>query len=183
MIHFVQLSCSLLIAYIHPLGQVLPLGEILNKSFIFVCDSSLNIWSTIFEIQYLIIVSSGFPGGSDSKESPCNSGNPGLIPGSGRSPGEGNGNPLQYSCLENSMDREVWWATVHGVAESDSTEQLALHTSLHCIFRLKPPHLLVHLFCTCSINIQFNSSTSLSSYECILVCHWSLSLLKYKCFN
>ena len=65
-----------------------------------------------------------------------------------------------------------------GVAESDSTEQLALHTSLHCIFRLKPPHLLVHLFCTCSINIQFNSSTSLSSYECILVCHWSLSLLK-----
>ena len=47
----------------------------------------------------------GFPGGSDGKESACNVGDPGLIPGSGRSPGEGNGNPLQYSCLENFMDR------------------------------------------------------------------------------
>ena len=48
----------------------------------------------------------GFPGGSDSKESACNAGDPGMIPGLGRSPGEGNGNTLQYSCLENSMDRE-----------------------------------------------------------------------------
>ena len=48
----------------------------------------------------------------------------GLIPESGRSPGEGNGNPLQYSCLENSMDRGAWWATVHVSAESDVTEQL-----------------------------------------------------------
>ena len=54
---------------------------------------------------------SGFPGGSDSKESACNAGDPGLIPRSGRSPGEGNGNPLQDSCLENPMDRGAWWAT------------------------------------------------------------------------
>ena len=61
----------------------------------------------------------GFPGGvSDGKESAYNSGDPGLIPGSGRSPGEGNGNPLQYPCLENSMDRGAWWATVHGVTKS-----------------------------------------------------------------
>ena len=62
----------------------------------------------------------GFPGGSDGKESVSNAGDPGLIPGSGRSPGEGNGNPLQYSCLENSLDRGAWWATVHGVAKSQT---------------------------------------------------------------
>ena len=60
----------------------------------------------------------GFPGGSDGKESACNAADPGLIPESRRSPGEGNGNPLQYSCLENSMDGGTWWATVHGVAKS-----------------------------------------------------------------
>ena len=59
-----------------------------------------------------------FPGGSDAKESACNAGDPGLIPGSGRSPGEGNGKPLQYSCQENSMDGGASWATVHGVAKS-----------------------------------------------------------------
>ena len=59
-----------------------------------------------------------FPGGSDGKVSACNAGDPDSIPGSGRSPGEGNGTPLQYSCLENPMDREAWWATVHGVAKS-----------------------------------------------------------------
>ena len=60
----------------------------------------------------------GFPGGSEGKASACDAGDPGLIPGSGRSPGEGNGNPLQYSCLENPMDRGARWATVHGVAKS-----------------------------------------------------------------
>ena len=58
----------------------------------------------------------GFPGGSADKESTCNAGDLGSIPGLGRSPGEGNGNPLQYSCLENLMDRGAWQATVHGVA-------------------------------------------------------------------
>ena len=57
-----------------------------------------------------------FPGGSDGKESACSAGDPGLIPESRRSPGEGNGYPLQYSCLENPMDRGAWRATVHGVA-------------------------------------------------------------------
>ena len=60
----------------------------------------------------------GFPGGSDSKVSACNAGDLGLIPGSGSSQGEGNGNPLQYSCLENPMDRGASWATVPGVAKS-----------------------------------------------------------------
>ena len=60
----------------------------------------------------------GFPGGSDGKGSACNAGDPGLIPGFGRSPGEGNGNTLQYSCLGNPMDRGAWWATVHGFRKS-----------------------------------------------------------------
>ena len=65
-----------------------------------------------------------FPGGSDGKESACSAGDPGFIPGLGRSLGEGNGNPLQYSCLGNPMDRD-WWATVHGVAKSQT--QLNTH--------------------------------------------------------
>ena len=60
------------------------------------------------------------PGGSDGKESACNAGDMSLIPGLERSPGEGNDYPLQYSCLENSMDRRDWWATVHGVAQSQT---------------------------------------------------------------
>ena len=59
-----------------------------------------------------------FPGGSNGEESACNAGDPGLIPGAGRFPGEGYGNPFQYSCLENSVDRGAWWATVHGVTKS-----------------------------------------------------------------
>ena len=60
----------------------------------------------------------GFPGGSEGKASAYNAGNLGLIPGLGRSPGEGNGIPLQYCCLKNPMDGEAWQATVHGVAKS-----------------------------------------------------------------
>ena len=60
----------------------------------------------------------GFPGGSDDKESTCNAGDPSSIPGLGRSIGEKNSNPFQYSCLENSMDRGAWQATVYGVAKS-----------------------------------------------------------------
>ena len=60
------------------------------------------------------------PGGSDGKASSCEAGEPGSIPGLGRSPGEENGNPFQYSCLENSMDRGAWQATVHGIANSQT---------------------------------------------------------------
>ena len=65
--------------------------------------------------QIFLMFDKNVPDGSDSKESACNMGNLGLIPGSRRSPGEGNGNPFQYSCLENSMDRGAWQATVQRV--------------------------------------------------------------------
>ena len=68
----------------------------------------------------------GFPGGSEDKASACIAGDWGWIPESGRSSGEGNGYPLQYSCLENSMNRGAWQATVYGVAESDTTKWLSL---------------------------------------------------------
>ena len=74
----------------------------------------------------------GFPGDSGGKESACNAGDPGLIPGLGRSPGEGNGYLLQDSCLKNSMDRGAWWAIVHGVAKSRT--RLSDFTSLYVCF-------------------------------------------------
>ena len=70
----------------------------------------------------LSISISGLLGVSNGKESACNAGNMGLTPGPGRFPGEDNGYPFQYSCLENPMDRGAWWATVSGVTESDMTE-------------------------------------------------------------
>ena len=69
-------------------------------------------------------------GGSEVKASACYAGDLGSIPGSGRFPGEGNGNPLQYSCLENPMDGGAWWATVHGVAKSQTRLSDFIH-SLH----------------------------------------------------
>ena len=68
------------------------------------------------------------PGGSEVKASACNAGDLGSIPGLGRSPGEGNGNPLQYSCLENPMDGGAWWATVYGVAKNRTWLSKRLNT-------------------------------------------------------
>ena len=75
----------------------------------------INKYPYFYYTDLAIVLDVGLPGCSVGKESACNAGDLGLIPGSGRSPEEGNGNPLQYSCLENPMDREAWRATVHGV--------------------------------------------------------------------
>ena len=86
----------------------------------------------------------GFPGGSEVKASAWNVGDLGSIPGWGRFPGEGNGNPLQYSCLENPMDGGAWWATVHRVARSQ--KRLSNFTSLQVrIPRLKSKFLPIFL--------------------------------------
>ena len=76
----------------------------------------------------------GFPDRSVGKESACNAGDPGSVPGLGRSPGEGNGNPLQYSCLENPMDRGAWQAIVHRVARV--RQELATKPPLRLLIRL-----------------------------------------------
>ena len=73
---------------------------------------------TCFLNTYIYTEILGFLGGSDGEESACSAGDLGLIPGLRRSPGEGNGNPLQYYCLETCMDRGTWWATIHEVAKS-----------------------------------------------------------------
>ena len=94
------------------------------------CHSALPIFIALFTCDvhthacildyHLSSPTRGFPGVSDSKESACNVGDLGSVLGLGRSPGEENGNPFQYSCLENFMDREAWWATVCGVTKSQA---------------------------------------------------------------
>ena len=88
-------------------------------------------FQTMFFSGYIIFLwIYNFPRGSDGKESACSAGDLGAMPGLGRSLGEGNGNPLQYSCLENPMDRGGWWAAVHEIAELDMTEVTNTFTSL-----------------------------------------------------
>ena len=81
------------------------------RSSLFSTSSAILVISCLFDNSYS---DRGFPGGAEVKASACNVGDLGSIPGLGRSPGEGNGNPLQYSCLENPVDGGAWWATVHG---------------------------------------------------------------------
>ena len=107
-----------------------------------VVPSGEGIWSHAYTIDVFtflcIFYTSGFPGGSDGKESTLNVGNPSLIPESGRSPGEGNGNQLQYSCLENSTDRGAWWAIVHGVTKSPAQlNDSHTHTHTHTLSLLQ----------------------------------------------
>ena len=121
-----------------------------NFSFIghakaFDCVDHSKLWKILKEMGILdhLTCLLGFPGGSEVKASACNVGDLGLIPGSGRSLGEWNGNPLQYSCLENPLDGGAWWAIVHGVTKSQT--QLSDFTS-----HQQPWNLVVFLTFHCS---------------------------------
>ena len=94
--------------------------------FYLLCSQVLSIIPFSVWNWKLVYPSVGFPSGSDSKESACNAGAPGLVPGVGRSPGEGNGYPFGYSCLENSMDRGGWRDWVQGITKLDMIEWLTL---------------------------------------------------------
>ena len=96
--------------------------------------------------QTVVIVILGFPGGPDGKASAHNVGDPGSIPGLGRSAGEGNGSLLQYPCLENPMDRGAWWAAVHGIAKSwTRLKRLCMHALQSQVCTL--PLLTFFFFC------------------------------------
>ena len=92
------------------------------------------IFKYCFYLKYI-----GFPGGSEGKESACHAEDPGSIPGSGRSLGKENGYPLQYSCLDNSMDRRAWQATVHGIAKSCTWLSSSLTNTTYQSLGLKVP--------------------------------------------
>ena len=105
----------------------------MGRSLITLC---LSIYTYMCVYAFLHIYM-GFPGSSAGKESTCNAGDPGSTPGLGRFPRGGHRNPLQYSCLENSMDRGAWKATVHGVAKSQMAERLSTqhtHTYIYLNF-------------------------------------------------
>ena len=105
-------SQALILIFIQHLTCYLGTALLLSISFSRVCIFPLKLFCA------LLVTHLGFPGGSDDKESACNAGDAGSIPGLGRSPGEGNGDPLHCFCLKNPMDGGAWWATVHGVTKS-----------------------------------------------------------------
>ena len=122
----------------------------------------------------------GFPGGSEVKASTYNAGDLGLIPGSRRSPGKGNGNPLQYSCLENPMDGGAWWATVHGLqrVRHDWATSLSLLDIMekNWEFRNKPIHLWsIDFWQECQIY-----SMAMNSLLTDVAGHWTSPMQKNK---
>ena len=98
----------------------------------------------------------GFPGGSDGKESTCNSGDLGSIPGLGRSPGEGHSNSVQYFCLENPMDRGAWWATVQGLQRVRHNWSNLIHT-----------HTVIYLTYYCKMRKWRKSIESYINWNCM----------------
>ena len=144
------------------------------------CQCQDDLIFTPLTSGYLKVM--GFPGGSDGKESACHVEDPGLIPGLGRCPGEGNGYPLQYSCLENPMDRGAWQATVHGgCKESDTTDTNTFNKGYSNIFQKcmshfkmeyrnkRPQKAAVFFFYTMTVNTE-------TEIPCFCLCYRLLRL-------
>ena len=123
---------------------MLPLLLLGISGLLFIYQEVSRLWSkSVVQNKVVVITDAisglgkgkqvlGFPDGSVVKNLPANTGDSGLIPGSGRPPREGNGNPLPYSCLENPMDRGTWWAAVYGVTDSDTTEYTQMSFTASC---------------------------------------------------
>ena len=123
---------------------MLPLLLLGISGLLFIYQEVSRLWSqSVVQNKVVVITDAisglgkgkqvlGFPDGSVVKNLPANAGDSGLIPGSGKPPREGNGNPLQYSCLENPMDRGTWWAAVYGVTDSDTTEHTQMSFTASC---------------------------------------------------
>ena len=143
------------------------------------------LWLKSIALCVYIYMYMDFPGGSDGKASAYNVGDPGSIPGSGRSLGKGNGNPLQYSFLENPMDGGIWQATVHGVTESDTTEQLHFHFHIYIIytFHILFMHLSVDGFWDCfyMLAIMNNAAMNTNIQVSLLVSFFSSLRYISKC--
>ena len=124
-----------------------------------------------------------FPRSSVSKESTCKAGHPSLIPGSGRSSGEGNGNPLWYSCLENSMDRGAWQATALGLQELGTAERLKHHhrhgiiNSCIDFVQISQNFMLVSIICFYTERVTGRKARGLQIEEIACKCQTFLSLL------
>ena len=126
---------------------------------------NIRLFGSFYRIS--IYLSTGFWGGAVVKKQPVNSGDTGSIPGSRRSPGVRNGNPLQYSCLENSTNRGAWWARVHGVSKSWTWLSTSMHTHTH----LSLVNIMKYT-CILTIDIIYNILS-------ILILVYSLGKYKY----
>ena len=139
--------------------------------------------------SWILSFENKIPGGSEVKVSACNEGDLGSIPGSGRSPGGGNGSPLQYSCLENPMDGGAWRAIIHRVAESDTAKWLHFHFSLSPLLRnssqlSSPPHLTseqtlhnMHLALACYSDTREGLLWHTKALNCSRLSHLSVFLI------
>ena len=118
--------------------------------------TTCSLWVFLSPHLYTLMLLLGFPGGLVGKEPACNAGDAGdmgSIPGSGRSPGGGHSNPLQYSCLENPMDRGAWWAIAHNSQSQTRLKWLSMHASFSHLMKNKKKQIILLILCFSTVVI------------------------------